>query len=197
MDVESFARMTPIDRLLEDEECLDLEGWDLRVMWTPGHTPGHICLRSDRHRVFLSGDHVLPRITPNISFYPQQKYNPLADYLESLAKIERLDSEEVLPGHQWRFSGLSDRVRELREHHHIRLDEICGLLVGGEWWTCWQVAKRLTWSRPIDDLSANMRRAAAGETLAHLVYLESANRVVRTKGRPERFTLRNSSLDVR
>jgi hypothetical protein len=75
------------DILIEDEQVLDLPGWDFRAVWTPGHSPGHICLYSDHHKLLLSGDHVLPRITPNISFHSQQFANPLGDYLESLAKV--------------------------------------------------------------------------------------------------------------
>ena len=54
-----------------------LPGWDLTTIWTPGHSPGHVCFYSEAQRLLLSGDHVLPRITPNISLHPQQFPNPL------------------------------------------------------------------------------------------------------------------------
>jgi glyoxylase-like metal-dependent hydrolase (beta-lactamase superfamily II) len=79
MEIKSTLNVALPDKLIEDHEMLDLPGWDFRAVWTPGHSPGHICLHSDRHRVLLSGDHVLPRITPNISFHSQQFANPLGD----------------------------------------------------------------------------------------------------------------------
>jgi glyoxylase-like metal-dependent hydrolase (beta-lactamase superfamily II) len=188
MQMRSFVRMAPPDRFIEDGDDLGLERWDLRAIWTPGHSPGHLCFHSASQRLVLSGDHVLPRISPNISVHSQQIHNPLADYLASLGKVEHLECDEVLPGHEWRFAGLADRVAQLREHHRARLDEILVALVAGAL-TCWELTTKLTWSRPLEGTSAWLQRAASGETLAHLVLLESDGRVVRTPGRPALFAL--------
>ncbi len=59
----------------------------------------------------LSGDHVLPRITPNIPFHPQAGADPLGEYLESLDKLNDYDEDEVLPAHEHRFVGLRDATR--------------------------------------------------------------------------------------
>jgi glyoxylase-like metal-dependent hydrolase (beta-lactamase superfamily II) len=189
MQIRAFVRMAPPDRFIDDGEELALPGWDLRAVWTPGHSPGHLCFHSASRRLVLSGDHVLPRISPNIAVHTQQPHNPLADYLGSLAKVEHLECDEVLPGHEWRFSGLDERVAELREHHRERLDEVVEVLGEVEGATCWDVTTRLTWSRPLDTSSAFIQRAASGETLAHLVLLEAQGRVVRTPGRPAGFAL--------
>ena len=66
-DWEKFAAMALPDRLIEDGELADVPGWKLRALHTPGHTPGHLCFVDERSRRLFSGDHVLPRITPNIS----------------------------------------------------------------------------------------------------------------------------------
>ena len=55
------------DRLLEDGEHADFPGWRMRAVHTPGHTPGHLCFAEERTGLFFSGDHVLPRISPNIA----------------------------------------------------------------------------------------------------------------------------------
>jgi len=188
MQIRSFVRMAPPDHLIADGEALALPGWDLRAVWTPGHSPGHLCFHSPSRRLVLSGDHVLPRISPNIAVHSQQIHNPLADYLESLGTVERLECDEVLPGHEWRFAGLADRTAELREHHRVRLEEVTAELAGGAL-TCWELTTRLTWSRPLDTSSAFIQRAASGETLAHLVLLEARGEVVRTPGRPATFAL--------
>lgn len=187
MQIRSFVSMAPPDRLLGDGEMLGLTGWDLRTIWTPGHSPGHLCLYSDERRILLSGDHVLPRITPNISFHSQQVPNPLGDYLASLDRLRLLQPEEVLPGHEYRFRGLAARVDEIERHHAERLDEIERALQLGPGTTVWDLATSLGWSRPWDEMPAFLQRAANGETLAHLVLLEQRGRVRREQGVPARF----------
>ena len=59
------------DVLLEDGARPEVPGWDLTAIWTPGHSPGHLCFYEAGSELMLSGDHVLPRITPNIPFHPQ------------------------------------------------------------------------------------------------------------------------------
>ena len=100
-----FVVTTHPDVLLEDGDKLEVPGWNLVAIWTPGHTAGHLCFYERDLRLMLSGDHVLPRITPNISVNPQAE-NPLIDYLESLDKVGEFDTDEVLPAHEHRFVGL-------------------------------------------------------------------------------------------
>ena len=108
------------DLLLEDGEKPEVPGWDLTAIWTPGHSPGHLCFYESTHELMLSGDHVLPRITPNIPFHPQAGANPLGDYLASLDKLEPYEVDEVLPAHEYRFDDLHTRLEELRQHHRER-----------------------------------------------------------------------------
>lgn len=159
------------DRLLEDLDKVDIPGWDVVALWTPGHSPGHLCLWEPERRLLLSGDHVLPRITPNISFHPQAGDDPLGAYLVSLDKVAAYDASEVLPGHEHRFVGLSGRVAELKEHHERRFDEVVAAIEDGAQ-TGWDLATRLKWSRPWTNIDGFMRRAAVLETLAHLRALQ-------------------------
>jgi glyoxylase-like metal-dependent hydrolase (beta-lactamase superfamily II) len=45
-----------------EEMVVGEDRWE--VVHTPGHSLGHVCLWSPAHRVLLSGDHLLPAITP-------------------------------------------------------------------------------------------------------------------------------------
>jgi glyoxylase-like metal-dependent hydrolase (beta-lactamase superfamily II) len=189
MEITATMNVARPDILIEDEQRLELAGWDFRAIWTPGHSPGHICLFSDDHKLLLSGDHVLPRITPNIPFHSQQFANPLGDYLESLAKVRALHPDEVLPAHEYRFSGLDERVDALVKHHADRLAEIEDLLRARPGISSWDTTLALSWSRPWDDIPDYMQRAANGETLAHLVLLERRGRVRRQASVPARFYL--------
>ena len=138
----------------------------------PGHTPGHLCFADERHNLMLTGDHVLPRITPNISPSPLTTDDTLGSFLRSLSELARFDPDEVLPAHEYRFSGLPARVRQLHEHHRARLREILGVVAGAGGCTTFDVAERLSWSRPWDQNLGFVRRSAIGETYAHLVHLE-------------------------
>lgn len=178
------------DRLVEDLDKLDIPGWDVVALWTPGHSPGHLCLWEAGDELLLSGDHVLPRITPNISFHPQAGDNPLGDYLMSLDRVADLNPAEVLPGHEHRFVGLGARVAELHEHHARRFDEVVAALAGGAT-TGWEVATLMKWSRPWASIDGFMRRAAVLEALAHLRALEVRKLVheVCEPDRPSRWEL--------
>jgi glyoxylase-like metal-dependent hydrolase (beta-lactamase superfamily II) len=164
-----------------------LPGWGLRTIWTPGHSPGHVCFYSDDRRLLLSGDHILPRITPNISVHAQQPPNPLGDYLESLAKVRGLEADEVLPGHEYRFADLAGRIDEITAHHADRLEEIMEVIAAHPGSSAWEITLRLHWSRPWDDIQLFMQRQANGETLAHCVLLELHGRVQRNGRSPDLF----------
>jgi glyoxylase-like metal-dependent hydrolase (beta-lactamase superfamily II) len=189
MPVRGFVQAVLPDVLLEDGDRPDVKGWDLAAVWTPGHSPGHLCFYDAERRLLLSGDHVLPRITPNVSFHPQQSPNPLADFLEALDKVAALDVAEVLPAHEYRFRNLAQRVTQLRGHHEQRFGEIRTALRDHPGATAWEVAIELTWSRPWDDIQFWMQRAALGETLAHLIVLEGRGDVRRSSGVPEHWEL--------
>ncbi|MCX4096754.1 MBL fold metallo-hydrolase [Nocardia sp. alder85J] len=158
------------DLLLEDGDEVPLPGRRMQAIWTPGHTPGHLCLREARARVLMTGDHVLPRITPNLGVNSASEKSPLSSFLNSLERIAEFDDHEALPAHEYRFRGLAARTADLRDHHRRRCAEIGAVVdaVGAP--TIWELAERLTWSRPWAEVG-RMMVAAVSETLAHAVYL--------------------------
>lgn len=166
--------MVRADRLIEHDQLVDVPGLRLRAVWTPGHTPGHLCFRDETRDLLLTGDHVLPRITPNVSAYDMTS-NPLEDYLASLAKLRGLQPHEVLPAHEYRFTDLDSRLDVLAEHHRERLAETEQILraAGDRGLTAWQVASQVTWSRAWSELASFQRQAAIGEVLSHLRQLQS------------------------
>jgi glyoxylase-like metal-dependent hydrolase (beta-lactamase superfamily II) len=187
MGIREWVTQAEPDVLLEHGRRLDLPGWDLVPLHTPGHSPGHVCFLDRERRLLLSGDHVLPRISPNISVHAQQQGNPLADFLDSLRAVRDLDVEEVLPAHEWRFAPLAARVDELLEHHAHRLDVVERDVLDHPGATCWEITRRLPWSRSWDQVRGHMRRAAVGETLAHLVLLEARGALRRELASPWRW----------
>jgi glyoxylase-like metal-dependent hydrolase (beta-lactamase superfamily II) len=177
MVIRSQVSMAEPDVFFEDGKLVDLPGWPLTAIWTPGHSPGHVCFWAADRQLLLSGDHILPRITPNVAVHTQQPGNPLADYLDSLLKVRDLPAHEVLPAHEYRFAGLDRRVDDMLSHHGERLTEIEDCVLEHPGSTAWEITHQLTWSRPIESYPLFMQRAAMGETLAHILVLLNQDRV--------------------
>jgi glyoxylase-like metal-dependent hydrolase (beta-lactamase superfamily II) len=188
MPVRPFVSAVTPDILMEDGDKPEVPGWDLTAIWTPGHSPGHLCFYESGQRLMLSGDHVLPRITPNISFHPQAGPDPLGDFLASLDKVGAYATEEVLPAHEYRFADLQARVSELKIHHQARFDEVI-LAIRDGLTTAWAIAGRMTWNRTWDQIQGHMRRAAVGEALAHLEHLKRLGLVWEEPGEPAHWHL--------
>ncbi|ONH29143.1 MBL fold metallo-hydrolase [Pseudofrankia asymbiotica] len=176
------------DVLIEDGERPDVPGWDLRAIWTPGHSPGHLCFWEPANQLLLSGDHVLPRITPNIPFSPVEGDDPLGDYLASLDKVGAYPAQEALPAHEYRIANLPARLAELRAHHDQRFAEIIAAIRDGVT-TAWAICQRMTWSRPWHDVEGFMKRAALAEGFAHLRALEHRGVVRELDGDPPTWEL--------
>jgi glyoxylase-like metal-dependent hydrolase (beta-lactamase superfamily II) len=166
-----------IDRKIKDGEYLDLDGVELKGIWTPGHAPEHMVYYLEDERLLFSGDHVLPKITSHISLHSYEDRDPLGDYLDSLIKIEDLEVRKVLPAHEWTFDNLKERAEEIREHHKKRLQEIKNTLTKGEV-TVYDIGKNIHWdSRPWPEMDFWTKRMAAAETYAHIVYLQNNSEV--------------------
>jgi glyoxylase-like metal-dependent hydrolase (beta-lactamase superfamily II) len=172
VDAPDYLMAEP-DVLLEDGDLVPLPGRRLRAIWTPGHTPGHLCFQEPDAHLLLTGDHVLPRISPNIGMHPHMADPadaPLANFLESLEKVGRYDDHDALPAHEYRFRGLGVRARQLIDHHEERCQELLTIVAELGQPTLWEVAKGLTWSRSWEVIG-RMRFAALAETSAHVRHL--------------------------
>ena len=166
------------DREIVPGELLPLPGRRLRAIWTPGHTPGHVCLHlEEAHPAGLpgngrlfSGDHVLPEITPHIGLYEDPDdatvTDPLGDYLDSLERVARLAPAEILPAHQHAFTDAGSRVDALLAHHESRLTGLLALLSTPL--TAWQLAERMEWNRPWEQIPYGSRNIAVSEAESHL-----------------------------
>lgn len=177
-----FATPFPVHRSLRGGELLPVGDFVLEVLWTPGHTPGHVCLFDHQRGILFTGDHVLPWITPNVSLDSYQRENPLQDFLESLHTIRKLPVKRMLPAHEWDTMVFANRITHLLAHHETRLHEVGNALrrqCGG---TALDVARRVRWSSgDYGRFTPWMQRAALGEALAHLVFLVSQGRALEYK----------------
>jgi len=176
-NVERHALLARPDTEIEHGSRPLGTGTGLRAVWTPGHTPGHLCFYDEERNVLLTGDHVLPRISPHIGFPPGTEGNPLGDYLASLRALARYSPAEVLPAHEYRFDDLAGRIDALLRHHQRRLAEIEHVVACDPGLSTWAVAAALTWSRGWENTRGGARYSAVSETYAHLVHLLARQRV--------------------
>jgi len=179
--MQRFSPPALPDITFQGGETLSASGFNLQVVWTPGHSPGHICLYDPQRKVFFSGDHILPVITPNISLRLPSAGNPLGDFINSLNKVKTLDVRLVLPAHEQIFTNLRTRVEEIIQHHQHRNSEILDTLKTGPK-TAYQVSEEITWMPEFGgvkfhNLAVWDRRMAVSETLAHLEALRVEGKI--------------------
>lgn len=80
--------------ILHGEDLLDLGGRIIKVIHTPGHSPGHCCFYDMGRKYLFSGDLIYEGCL--FAFYPTT--DPLLFY-KSVKDIRRYDISRVLPGH--------------------------------------------------------------------------------------------------
>ncbi len=166
---KSFHPLSPA-RLLHGGEIIETAHGRLEVIWTPGHSPGHVCLYDRARQVLLSGDHILEHISPNIGWLPGR--DVLGEFLESLDRVAALEVKLILPSHGAPFTGHREWVAKTRRHHRERCDRIVSS-VRREPRTADDLVRDV-WG---DVLSPFHYRCAVFEILAHLEYLERRGEV--------------------
>ncbi len=142
----------------------------ISVIHNPGHSPGSMSVYIENDGKLLTGDHLLPGITPNISFYDENS-DMLGLYMDSLKKTLKLEPNEILPGHRDPFGNSAERVHQILKHHDERLGQI--LLAVKEWKTAYEVARIIPWSkgRTLDSMNLLEMNFAIGEAISHLRHL--------------------------
>lgn len=155
--------------LTRDGDAIEIGDYCFKCVETPGHSPGHMCLYEPDKKFFISGDHILYEITPNVSM-SSSKANPLKDYLASLDKVYALDIKMVLPGHGRIFGEHRKRIAELKQHHRERMNEILSILNNGRK-NAYRISSLMSWDveyGSFDEFPAFQKWFAMGEALSHL-----------------------------
>jgi glyoxylase-like metal-dependent hydrolase (beta-lactamase superfamily II) len=182
-------------RRLRGGEELDIGGDRWEVIHTPGHSLGHVCLWSPARGLLLSGDHLLPGITPPVSFERGFDADPLRSYLDSLRRIADLRPALVYPGHGRPFGDVAGRIEAILRNKVRRLEAI-RRAVRERPSTVTELADRLIAKAVL----AHQRQLAISETLAHIAYLRwsgAVERRTRPDGVYEWYSTSDGPLEVR
>ena len=176
-EFKQIARVVPgarADLLVDDDEVLPIVGREVRTVFTPGHTVGHLSFRDVGEKLLYTGDHVLPMVKPGLGLGGFSESSPIGDYLASLDRVAVFDDDEVLPGHEYRFTGIAERAKQLGDHHRKRSTEIAALLAAGSPPVVWELASRISWTAGWGNLEGLYLQSALAQTAMHLRYLETA-----------------------
>jgi glyoxylase-like metal-dependent hydrolase (beta-lactamase superfamily II) len=177
---QGLLSLTPSARV-RDGQVLELGRTEWTVVHTPGHTGDHICLFDPEHGTLLSGDHVLPSITPHISGMRHPSMgtdgaDSLAEFFDGLHRVASIEGvRTVLPAHGLPFEDLAGRVDDIIEHHEDRLQKL------------WAIAAELG-EADVRSCSRRLFRErswgpmAESETYAHLEHLCREGRMRATRG---------------
>lgn len=168
---------------LQPNTDLRIGGRTFTILHTPGHSDGHMIFLDRESQLALSGDHVLLKITPNISLWPLTEPDPLGRYLRSLEQLDEAPVKTALPGHGPVISHWRSRLHELRAHHDERLDHMLAAVNGHA--TPFEVCTRVF---DIAALTTHEIRFAVTETLAHLEYLALARSISKSENGVLRYS---------
>ncbi|HRY37836.1 MAG TPA: MBL fold metallo-hydrolase [Smithellaceae bacterium] len=128
-DMRSRISQFAVNTFLQENGSRQFGNRSFEVIFTPGHAPGHVCFFFREEGLLIAGDHVLPYIAPSLSpnIY-DDIFQPLKSYLESLDVIEKLPITTIHPGHGNSFSGIEERIREIRAHHALKKQVLHGIV---------------------------------------------------------------------
>ncbi len=163
---------------LRDEMELEFESGSLKVLHTPGHTPGSCSFVREANRTLICGDCILKRITPNPILAPDpvdpaQRFKSLAEYLVSLAKLRSYSPTLAYGGHGEPVTDFEEIFHRYVRSIDDRQKKVIGL-VGSGGTTAFDVAKCLFPNSFDHDVH---RFLAISEAIAHLDYAESEGKV--------------------
>jgi glyoxylase-like metal-dependent hydrolase (beta-lactamase superfamily II) len=163
---------------LYDNAELEFASGSLRVLHTPGHTPGSCSFVREADRTLICGDCVLKRITPNPILAPDpldpsKRFRSLAEYLVSLARIRSMSPTLVYGGHGEPVTDFDEifnryvRAIDDRQRKVLALVTTTGI-------TAFEVAQKLFPKAAGQDVH---RFLAISEAIAHLDYAEGEGKI--------------------
>jgi glyoxylase-like metal-dependent hydrolase (beta-lactamase superfamily II) len=165
-------------------EYIQIGDYNFEIIDLKGHTPGIAGLYEKEHKILFCGDHILGKITPNITFWGFRYGDILGTYLKSLDLVYNMDIDYLFSSHRFLVDNHRERIKELHDHHSKRLDEAREALRTSGRATVRTVTKKLHWdikSKSWDDFPKSQKWFAAGEAHAHLEHLRALGEVTMEK----------------
>lgn len=172
------SRFTP----LSGGQRLQVGGYSIKAVQTPGHTPGNQMYWMEREGIMFTGDNILFDISPNITAFAGVE-DSLGDYLNSLRRADEFPVKLALPGHR-KSGDYHQRIHDLLEHHSTRIAEALRVVETLPGSTAYEITGHMTWrihAKDWDSFPETQRWYAVGECLSHLDHARLAGQIVRER----------------
>lgn len=167
----TYTKVNPGDRL-------SIGDFDFVMIDEAGHTPGMLGLYDERKKILFCGDHILGKITPNITWWGDKYGDSLGIYLENIKKLKDLDIEHLYSAHRFLVEDVNARIDELIAHHHDRLEDSISIIKKMGRANTTEITQRMNWdirAKDWKDFPASQKWFAVGEAAAHLKHLLAKN----------------------
>ena len=162
-------------------------GWEISIgdynfvaIDEEGHTPGMLGLYEKEHKILFCGDHILGKITPNITYWGDEFGDSLGIYLKNLKKIKYLDIKHLYSSHRFLVEDVNARIDELLDHHDRRLKDVLEIINKLKKANTTEITQQMQWDIKAKDWSsfpASQKWFAVAEAAAHLKHLVIQGRI--------------------
>lgn len=159
-----------VDRTFEEHERLELPGrpgWTLRVLHTPGHARGHVCVFEEKNGSLITGD--LMAGFGTIVIDPPEGH--MATYLDSLRRMKALAVTSLFPAHGPVMANAKGKIQEYVDHRLVREKNILA---------AWQRGRHEPGAivkEVYTDVSPAMHALAERSVIAHLEKLREEGKI--------------------
>ena len=133
---------------------------------------------AEKQGIMFSGDHILFDITPNITAWVHLE-DTLGAYLDSLERVKNYPVKQTFPGHR-KTGDYHQRIEELENHHHTRLEEVLKIVAEQPGQTAYEVTSAMTWQLRAPnwgEFPDVQKWFAVGEGIAHLNHLRLQGKI--------------------
>lgn len=171
-----------ITSLLRDNQEIELNGLKIKVIHSPGHSPESICLYLGEDKALISGDTIVGFGTVVIS--PPE--GDMAQYLSSLQRLLNYDIDIIYPGHGPIVEKGREKIEEYIQHRLLREYQVLKELEGGRK-SVKELVKDIYLELDMMVHGHDLHERAERSILAHLIKLESEERVAKEQVNSETF----------
>lgn len=165
---------------LEPGQILRLGEFSFEILDEAGHTPGMVGLLEKDKKILFCGDHILGKITPNITYWGDEYGDSLGIYLENIKKVKDLDIDYLFSSHRFLVEDVNKRIDELISHHKERLKDTLRIIKKlGEADTR-EITSQMSWdirAKGWEDFPESQKWFAVGEAAAHLKHLVKEGKI--------------------
>lgn len=165
---------------LEPGQSLRLGEFSFEILDEAGHTPGMVGLLEKDKKILFCGDHILGKITPNITYWGDEYGDSLGIYLENIKKVKDLDIDYLFSSHRFLVDDVNKRIDELINHHKERLKDTLRIIKKlGEADTR-KITSQMSWdirAKDWEDFPESQKWFAVGEAAAHLKHLVKEGKI--------------------